>query len=221
MEQNKKNINIALLYKFNVFNEFLYDYIQKSHPEASINIMTFKNHNILLKIMEVDHIDVIFTDLSSWFSMMNHLQASQLATDKYRLDQSSKIVLMLQDAELHVIDKIKKLNVDIIISMTDDSYELKQALEHVFNPLKHSKYISESILELTKNTDNTQQKEKLSKNEWEVIKLFSEGYSLVEIAEQRSRAISTIATQKTSAMKKLNLKNNSELMKYVYINSII
>ena len=45
--------------------------------------------------------------------------------------------------------------------------------------------------------------------------LLVEGYTVTEIAQLRSRSASTIATQKHNAMKKLNLTNHSELIKYL------
>ena len=55
----------------------------------------------------------------------------------------------------------------------------------------------------------------LSAREWEVLHLIVEGFSTTEIARHRNRSVSTIATQKHNAMKKLNLSNHSELIKYV------
>ena len=55
----------------------------------------------------------------------------------------------------------------------------------------------------------------LSVREWEVLHLLVEGYTVTEIAHLRSRSVSTIATQKHNAMKKLNLANHSELIRYL------
>lgn len=216
-----QNINIVLLYRFNVFHDFLLDYFQKVFSTSNVTINIFKNDSVLLKAMEVEHLDLIITDLASWFNLMNHLQVSQPNMRGELPKINSKVALILQDSDINVVDKILKMNVDAIISMTDDSRELKQAIMHVFDPEKSEKYISDSILEQLNSNTQALPREKLSKNEWEVIKMFSDGYSLMEIAEKRSRAISTIATQKTSAMKKLNIHNNGELMKYVYMHSIL
>ncbi|MCZ5806281.1 response regulator transcription factor [Enterobacter hormaechei] len=48
-----------------------------------------------------------------------------------------------------------------------------------------------------------------------MLHLIVEGFSTTEIARHRNRSVSTIATQKHNAMKKLNLSNHSELIKYV------
>ncbi|WP_249279093.1 response regulator transcription factor [Bordetella genomosp. 5] len=54
----------------------------------------------------------------------------------------------------------------------------------------------------------------LSQKESEVVRLFAQGYSLTDISHQLSRAITTVATQKRSAMRKLNLNTNADLIRY-------
>lgn len=54
----------------------------------------------------------------------------------------------------------------------------------------------------------------LTPKELEVIRLFSRGVSLTEIARQLSRSITTVATQKRSAMRKLNVTTNADLVTY-------
>ncbi|MCX2202695.1 LuxR C-terminal-related transcriptional regulator [Pantoea agglomerans] len=47
------------------------------------------------------------------------------------------------------------------------------------------------------------------------------GYSLMEIAKARKRSISTVATQKYNAMRKLQLQSNTDLIKYVFAQQLI
>ena len=54
----------------------------------------------------------------------------------------------------------------------------------------------------------------LSQKESEVVRLFALGHSLTDISQQLNRAITTVATQKRSAMRKLNLANNADLIRY-------
>nr|WP_306278208.1 MULTISPECIES: LuxR C-terminal-related transcriptional regulator [unclassified Pantoea] len=61
----------------------------------------------------------------------------------------------------------------------------------------------------------------LSPAEVEVIRLFAIGYSLMEISKARKRSISTVATQKYNAMRKLQLQSNTDLIKYVFAQQLI
>ena len=60
----------------------------------------------------------------------------------------------------------------------------------------------------------------LTKKELEVTRLFASGASLTEIAHQVNRSISTIATQKSTAMKKLFLRTNADLVRYAQENGL-
>ena len=61
----------------------------------------------------------------------------------------------------------------------------------------------------------------LTKKEINVIRLFASGASLTEIARQVNRSVSTVATQKSTAMKKLHLATNADLVKYSQVNGLI
>ncbi|MEN5157444.1 response regulator transcription factor [Achromobacter spanius] len=54
----------------------------------------------------------------------------------------------------------------------------------------------------------------LSPKELEVVRLFSQGLSVTEIARRLHRSVATIGTQKQSAMRKLNIESNAELLRY-------
>ena len=61
----------------------------------------------------------------------------------------------------------------------------------------------------------------LSDREMEVFKLFAEGYSNREIAEQLFISIRTVETHKNNIMKKINIKTTVDLVKFAIKNNII
>lgn len=54
----------------------------------------------------------------------------------------------------------------------------------------------------------------LSPKELEVVRMFAQGLSLTDIAHRLNRSVATIGTQKQSAMRKLNIESNAELLRY-------
>lgn len=54
----------------------------------------------------------------------------------------------------------------------------------------------------------------LSPREFEVLRLFAMGESISSIAEQLNRSIKTISAQKASAMRKLNVHSNQDLIAF-------
>lgn len=61
----------------------------------------------------------------------------------------------------------------------------------------------------------------LTKKELDVIRYVAAGTSLTQIAQRINRSISTVATQKSTAMKKLGLQTNADLVKYAQENGLI
>lgn len=60
----------------------------------------------------------------------------------------------------------------------------------------------------------------LSPREFEVLRLFAMGESISDIAEKLNRSIKTISTQKASAMRKLNVQSNQDLIAFYTQNNL-
>jgi len=58
----------------------------------------------------------------------------------------------------------------------------------------------------------TVMKDDLTFREWEVMRLLERGANVIEIARRMNRSSKTISAQKISAMKKLEVKNDVELI---------
>jgi len=86
------------------------------------------------------------------------------------------------------------------------------------------KYITLSLAEkLAVDIGNPKEKlphETLSEREYKVMCMIGSGKSLKEIASEMFLSIKTISTYRTRILKKMKLKNNSELIRYVIENSI-
>jgi two-component system, NarL family, invasion response regulator UvrY len=86
------------------------------------------------------------------------------------------------------------------------------------------KYITLSLAEkLALDMENPQDKlphEILSEREYKVMCMIGSGKSMKEIASELFLSIKTISTYRTRILKKMSLRNNSELIRYVINNSI-
>ncbi|MEM5429182.1 response regulator transcription factor [Cupriavidus oxalaticus] len=60
----------------------------------------------------------------------------------------------------------------------------------------------------------------LSPKEIEVVRMFAAGSTVTEIAGYLHRTLATVATQKRSAMRKLNITSNAELVAYARDNGL-
>jgi len=143
---------------------------------------------------------------------------------------------------LKEIKKIKpKLPVLILSMHPEEQYAVRvikagasgylnkdSAPEELINAIKTiaggRKYISTKIAEqLANHFDTTKHKahhEILSDREYEVMLKIARGDSLTAIANELSLSVKTISTYKSRILDKLNLKNNSELTRYVIANNL-
>jgi len=56
----------------------------------------------------------------------------------------------------------------------------------------------------------------LTQREIDVVRLFAEGWTINQIAQQMNRTKQTISAQKISAKRKLNIKRDADLIRYLY-----
>lgn len=61
----------------------------------------------------------------------------------------------------------------------------------------------------------------LSDREFQVFQLIASGRSITEIAQELSLSVKTVSTHKTRIMEKMNLANQSELIRYAIENKLI
>ncbi|WP_321928931.1 response regulator transcription factor [Paraburkholderia guartelaensis] len=74
--------------------------------------------------------------------------------------------------------------------------------------------IAERLAREGSTVDEFQRTQPLSPRELEVVRLFALGLSVTEISKRLNRSVTTIATQKRAAMRKLHLESNAELIRY-------
>lgn len=98
---------------------------------------------------------------------------------------------------------------------------LKQALTTISNG---GEYLSDKITkllyrEMSGETGDLPHK-RLSDREYEVLLYIGEGKSISEIAAQLSLSVKTISTYRTRILEKMNLENNSDLVKYILLHDL-
>ena len=100
--------------------------------------------------------------------------------------------------------------------------ELKAAIRKVS---QGGKYISSSLAEkLAFELDTDSEKslhEKLSDREYQVMCMIASGKTVKEIAEELSLSVKTISTNRTRILKKMNMKNNAQLIHYAIKNNLV
>ncbi|WP_446901025.1 response regulator [Burkholderia sp. YIM B11467] len=110
-----------------------------------------------------------------------------------------------------VLRAIHKQGVHCILSKSD-------ALSHLIGAVHAAyvgaNYMSPFVKQLLQDGDSVPVARALTTREIEVVRLFGAGYTVGEIATQLHRSKQTISSQKSSAMKKLGIVRDADLIRY-------
>jgi DNA-binding NarL/FixJ family response regulator len=91
--------------------------------------------------------------------------------------------------------------------------------------VKGRKFYCNNVLDIitrqTPNVNNEQLRLKLTRREYEILKLIARGYTSTQIAEKLVLSVHTINSHRKNILKKLNLKSPTQLVAYVHSIGLI
>ena len=218
MEDVKKIVNLVIYYDVAIFDSAICEYIKQKVEPDSISVSSDSQHQELLKKINKGEIDIILTEYN--FIYKNCSTSQQLVFKNLCAKKNIKVLMFVQIINKAIIQQIINKKFDALICTRDDIGEFQKAIHHLTSK-STQQFISKSIKKMLCESPDAQSKKSLTSKEWEVFFLVTQGYSLSDIAAKKNRAISTIATQKQNVMKKLDIKNNAELLKYAYMNGML
>lgn len=125
-----------------------------------------------------------------------------------------KIIVLTTIDNPAVLQEIAKSGVHGVLSKLDDVDHLIAAAHAVY---AGATYFSPSVVERTRAPATAPRPtQPLTPREAEVIRLYTSGMSIGEIALQLNRAKQTVSAQKVRAMKKLGVERDADLFQYAY-----
>ncbi|AIO28435.1 response regulator [Burkholderia cepacia] len=110
-----------------------------------------------------------------------------------------------------VLRAIHSQGVSCILSKSDAISHLIGAVHAAY---VGANYMSPYIKQLLQDIESEPTARALTSREIEVVRLFGAGYTVGEIAAQLHRSKQTISSQKSSAMKKLGIVRDADLIRY-------
>ncbi len=135
------------------------------------------------------------------------------------------LILSVHNPENFILQTIKA-GAKGYLDMDTNRSELMQAIYTLRNGHEYyTKTISDILLyhylSDQKQKSKSKNNQQLSKREMEVLQLFAGGMSNRQIAEKLFISVRTVETHKNNIMKKINLKNTVDLVKFAIKNNII
>jgi two-component system capsular synthesis response regulator RcsB len=175
----------------------------------------------LVELLGSNACDVVVTDFSmptgrygDGISLLRFLQR--------RFPTVSVVVLTGVDSET-VLRSILDIDIRAVVSKSDDYAHLETAIRMAHEGREFLSPEVRRIVETSaKRTDALAEVSgRLSKRETEVLRLYAEGLSVLEIGNRVGRSRKTISTQKTAAMKKLGLERDADIFRYAISHGLV
>lgn len=193
------------------------EYLLRSDPELSVAGLAGDSTE-LVNLLSSSAVDVAVCD----FSMPNGRYGDGVTLLRFlqrRFPTLRLVVLTGMESPL-VLGSIGQAGVDCIVSKRDP---LEQLLPAVRAAHGGQPFISETIAQLLADaaTIGDADAASLSKRETEVLRMFAEGCSVMQIAERVGRSRKTISTQKVAAMRKLGLRRDADIFDYALSHGLV
>jgi len=122
-----------------------------------------------------------------------------------------KIIVFTMIDNDSIVYEILRTGVKMVLKKSEDMHRLVEVIH-----LVHRGNTSLAERPSVDDDDDLSDMPMLSRREVEVIRLYVDGASVTQIAQQLHRTKQTVSTQKSSAMKKLGLNCDLDLFRFAY-----
>jgi two-component system nitrate/nitrite response regulator NarL len=186
----------------------------KTDPAMEV-IGEAENGEIAVKLEQELHPDIIVMDVD--MPKMNGIEAVR-AIKKNNPD-AKVLMLTMHDKESYIVDSISAGAAGYIYKMADMD-EFINAVKTVacgkeyFNEKVSQTIMSNYIKSVQKKEEDGERHFALTNREIEIVKLIAAGLTSQEIAEKLFISYFTVGKHRKNIMKKLELKNTAELVRY-------
>ena len=163
--------------------------------------------------------DVILMDVS--MPDMNGFDATRLVHD---FDPDAKVLVLTMHDEEELVARCLEAGAAGYIMKDAPASQLLFAIETV---RKGERYLSPNVLKkvvdgYVKNSNRPQTSyDRLTPSERDILKLLAEGLTVKEIAVRLDRSVKTVEAHKHNLMKKIDVHDRTELIKYAIQKKLI
>jgi two-component system, NarL family, invasion response regulator UvrY len=192
--------------------------IQIMNESALIsNIEETNNGAETLELIGQKEFDIIVLDLA-----MPGMDGFELLREIKKEYPSQKILVLSSYPEERYAIRAIKEGAFGYLRKTSAPDELIKALITIADGHKYiSSIVADELAAEVEHPSEQKLHEKLSDREYQIMIKIAEGKTLTEIADSLFISSKTVSTYRSRLMKKMKIKNNSELIKYVIDNDLI
>lgn len=168
--------------------------------------------NSLASLLSDRSCDFVFSDIGMQ-GMNGESNSISFLRRLAREAQRPHIVAVTMIAHAQMLAGLMNLGVEGIIDKRDALESLIEAINAITRGRRFASLRAHELLSATL-PDVPARAGTLSAREWDVFRMYASGMPIPEIADYFDRSSKTVATQRRSAMRKLGLDSESELIAY-------
>lgn len=215
--KNKMKIKVIVADDHQLFREGL---INLLHSADNIEVIAqAENGQDAIEKVEAFKPDVLLVDIA--MEKINGIETTQILKEKM---PEVKIIAVSMHSDKQYVKGMLEAGADGYLLKNCTYRQLTDAVNSVYDG---KKFLSEDITEivingyLNSNADENDSYSQLSDREKEIFLLFAEGKSTREIGDKLFISVKTVGTHKQNILEKLDLKTNSDLVKYALKKGLI
>jgi len=175
-------------------------------PNLSIAATATSTDELLGRLKDTK-CDVLITDFA--MSMRRMCDGFTLLSYVKRNYPDLRLIVLTMNVMPVVLYQIIKSGVNGLLHLYDDLGEIGRAIQGCSRNLR---YIGPSVRQILRANPLGRVP---SPRETEVLRMYVDGYSAIEIAARLNKSVKTVGLQKASAMRKMGLANDIELGRYL------
>lgn len=208
-------MKVLIIDDHELFRKSLKSLLQKEY--GTISVYEAASGSEAEQIILQEYFDIIILD----FFLQDKDGLEVLLYIQDNCDNPKVLVLSIKPED---IDSIRMLRAGAkgYISKNCSKDDFLKAIEQVKSGnLYFSDYLAEMLLQNTEETENVPPHMYLSDREYQLVMLTGQGYTLTEISEALCLSVKTVSSYQSRVLKKLNLKNRYQLIKYVFEHNLL
>ena len=206
--------NIVICDDHILFSSGLFEILKKFGEDYTI--LTFNDSKSCKIYILQNKVDVFICDLN-----IDNVDGFILIQELKDALKDAKIIILTAYYENFLIKKAQKLGIDAFLRKETSLEELVDVIESEKNtPFYTNKNNIKTINEFDSKDESTVNKFRLSKQEKEIIKFIVEGKTSKEIAKLLFITKNTVDTHRKNIGRKLEINNNSSLIKFANENNL-
>lgn len=166
------------------------------------------------KVLSTEQIDIVLLDIS--LSGASGLDLLEEITYKY---PDVKFIMLTMHQEIqYVKESLRKGAKGYLLKESGE----KELFEAIYDVYHDKKYFKNKISDLLINDISTPSEgQLLTDRELTIVRMVADGKITKEIADELSISVRTVETHRSNIMKKLNVSNTSEMIRYAFDKKLI